>query len=153
MTLANLFLLGWNYEKWKYILPFNRLANDGANLESSEISAQTESNADERRDFSRFGIDALYRRFRIFLKQLLRDKFPLKFFAGVFAAVVFFVVVVPDVLYRIKPRNTLAQCLRQFNNRSKTVAGENFCDCIHRNGEPLDKCLTAYENAPDDDAR
>src|SRR5918993_950668 len=28
MVLANLYLLGWNYEKWKYILPFNRQAND-----------------------------------------------------------------------------------------------------------------------------
>ena len=25
MTLANLYILCWNYEKWKYILPFNRL--------------------------------------------------------------------------------------------------------------------------------
>jgi uncharacterized membrane protein YphA (DoxX/SURF4 family) len=28
MTLANLYLLGWNYEKWKYILPFNYLENE-----------------------------------------------------------------------------------------------------------------------------
>ena len=28
MTLANLYLLGWNYEKWKYILPFNHLENE-----------------------------------------------------------------------------------------------------------------------------
>jgi uncharacterized membrane protein YphA (DoxX/SURF4 family) len=30
MVLANLYVLGWNYEKWKYILPFNRPAiSDG----------------------------------------------------------------------------------------------------------------------------
>ena len=25
MTLANLYVLAWNYEKWKYILPFNEI--------------------------------------------------------------------------------------------------------------------------------
>ena len=34
MTLANLYLLAWNYEKWKYILPFNRLANDSSKSEN-----------------------------------------------------------------------------------------------------------------------
>lgn len=149
MTLANLFLLGWNYEKWKYILPFNRPAGDAAERESFESAAQSESGG----VFSRYGLRSLYGRFRRFLKRLSSDKFPFKFSAGVLAAVVFFVVVVPDILYRVKPRNTLIQCQRQFNGRNRTAAGENFCNCIHRNGEPLDKCLAEYENAPDDAAR
>ena len=153
MTLANLYILGWNYEKWKYILPFNRLANenDAAKLNSLESDIQTQESAEQQRTvFSRYGIRSFYARFRIFFKQLLNDKFPTLFFAGVFTAVVFFMVVVPNILYRIKPRNTLPQCVKQFKDSRRTKAGENFCDCIHKNGEPLNKCLNEYNKAPDD---
>src|SRR5215213_2510383 len=115
MVLANLYVLGWNYEKWKYILPFNRP------VISDELTA----------------------------KKSLSNKFPTLFFAGVFAAVVFFMAVVPS-LYSIKPRNTAAQCIKQFKDSRRTKAGENFCDCIHKNGEPLDKCLNEYNQAPED---
>ncbi|MCP9493703.1 MAG: hypothetical protein MSG64_04515 [Pyrinomonadaceae bacterium MAG19_C2-C3] len=115
MVLANLYLLGWNYEKWKYILPFNRPPiSDGL----------TE-------------------------KKSLSNKFPTLFFAGVFAAVIVCVVGIPS-LYSIKPRNTLLQCQKQFKNSNKTKAGEVFCNCVHQNGEPLDKCMNEYTNAPDD---
>lgn len=150
MVLANLYLLGWNYEKWKYILPFNRLANDVTKRENFQSDIEIEGSAGERDVFSRNGIRWLYARLRFLFKQLLNDKFPLKFFAGVFAAIIFFVVVVPDILYRIKPRNTLLQCQKQFQNRNRTKAGEDFCNCIHQNGEPLDKCLNEYNKAPDD---
>ncbi len=155
MTLANLYLLGWNYEKWKYILPFNRPANDSDAIKrkSPESDVQTQESAGQRTVFSRHGIRSLYARFRFFFKQLLNDKFPLKFLAGVFAAVVFFVVVVPNILYRIKPRNTLLQCQKQFKGKNRTIAGENFCNCIHQNGEPLDKCMNEYEQVPEDTFR
>ncbi len=149
MTLANLFLLGWNYEKWKYIFPFNRLADDLINQKSFETDIQTPESAENRRVFSRSGIRSLYARFRNFIKQLFSDKFPWLFSAGVFAAVVICAIGIPS-LYRIKPRNTQPQCLRQFKDGSKTKAGEAFCNCIHQNGEPLDKCLFEYNNAPDD---
>ncbi len=151
MVLANLYVLGWNYEKWKYILPFNRLANDNdaAKRKSLESDVQTQESASERAVFSRHPIRSLDARFRIFFKQLLNDKFPLKFLAGVFAAVVICVVGIPS-LYSVKPRNTLPQCLRQFKNSNKTKAGETFCNCIHKNGEPLDKCMIEFFNAPDD---
>ncbi len=118
MVLANLYVLGWNYEKWKYILPFNRPAiSDGL----------TE-------------------------KKSLSNKFPTLFFAGVFAAVIVFVAVVPR-LYSIMPRDTLPQCIKQFKDSRRTKAGENFCGCIHNNGEPLDKCLNEYNLAPEDTIR
>ncbi|HEX8638112.1 MAG TPA: hypothetical protein VF692_08625 [Pyrinomonadaceae bacterium] len=116
MTLANLYVLGWNYEKWKYILPFNHPT-------FSDESAQK--------------------------KKKLSNKFPILFFAGVVAVVAFFMLVFPR-LYSIKPRNTLPQCVRQFKDTRRAKAGENFCDCIHKNGEPLGKCLSDYNNAPDD---
>ncbi len=137
MTLANLFLLGWNYEKWKYILPFNSLANETTKPENAGNKV-----------FSRYGIRPLYARFHVFLKQLFNQKFPTLFFAGVFAAIVIFVVGIPS-LYSIKPRNTLAQCLKQFKDSRKAKAGENFCGCIHQNGEPLDKCLNDFNKTPE----
>jgi len=150
MTLANLYLLAWNYEKWKFILPFNRPAVEFNNQESPESEAPTVENAGRRTLISRLGF--IYTRFRNFLKELRHDKFPALFFAGVFAAAVICVIVIPK-LFSVKPRNTLPQCLRQFKDTNRTVAGENFCGCIHNNGNPLNKCLTEYEHAPDDSAR
>ncbi len=151
MTLANLYLLAWNYEKWKYILPFNRLANQADSIKPKDFGSaiQTGTSADAPASFFQHRINSLHARFRVFLKRLVNDKFPLKFFAGVFA-VVFFMIVVPNILYRIKPRNTLAQCQRQFTGKNRTVAGGVFCNCIHQNGEPLDKCLNEYNQAPND---
>jgi len=154
MVLANLYLLGWNYEKWKYILPFNRPANDNDVIKqkSLESDVQTQKSAGQRTVFSRHGIRLLYARFRIFFKQLLNDKFPTLFFAGVFAAVVFFMQVVPR-LYSIKPRNTLLLCQGQFKGKNRIKAGNDFCNCIHQNGEPLDKCMNEYEQVPEDTFR
>ncbi|MDQ3323035.1 MAG: DoxX family protein [Acidobacteriota bacterium] len=112
MVLANLYLLCWDYDKWKFILPFNRPAI------SDELTE----------------------------KKSLSNKFPTLFFAGVFAAVIFFMLVVPR-LYSIKPRNTLLQCQKQFKGSNRTKAGEDFCNCIHQNGKPLDKCMNEYDQA------
>jgi len=138
MTLANLYLLGWNYEKWKYILPFNRVENFEAQESSGGKSV-----------FPRYGIKSLYLRFRAFLKKLFQEKFPIRFFGGVSAVAAFFMFVFPN-FYSLKPRNTLPQCLSQFKNTNKTKAGEIFCNCIHQNGEPLDKCMNEYNNSPDE---
>src|SRR5215217_429201 len=90
MVLANLYLLGWNYEKWKYILPFNRPADvtEVTKQKSLESYLQTQERADKRAVFSTHGISFLGARFRLFFRQLLNDKFPILFFAGVFAAIV-----------------------------------------------------------------
>jgi len=151
MTLANLYILSWNYEKWKYILPFNPLANDNEAVKqkSLEKDFQTEESVGQRSIFSRYGIRSLSTRFRAFIKQLFSDRFPILFFTGVFVAVAFFMVVVPN-LFSVKPRNTLPQCLKQFKDSRRAKAGENFCNCIHNNGEPLGKCLSEYDNAPDE---
>ena len=151
MVLADLYLLGWNYEKWKYILPFNRLAtaDDVTGQWSLESHAQTRETAGKLALLSRHGIRLLYARFYVIFRRLLDDKFPALFFAGVFAAVVICVAGIPS-LYVIKPRNTSAQCVRQFRNSNRTQAGEKFCACIHKNGEPLDKCMNEYFNAPAD---
>src|ERR687894_572858 len=78
MVLANLYLLGWNYEKWKYILPFNRPANadDVTKQRSLESYVQPQESAGKRAIFSKHGIRLLYARLHILFKQLLNDKFP-----------------------------------------------------------------------------
>lgn len=150
MTLANLYLLGWNYEKWKLILPFNRPENDAAGRTISANDVQTQEESKGRHNgFSRYGVSFLSARFRLFLKQLFSDKFPTLFFAAVFAVVLFFILVVPR-LFSVLPRNTFEKCARQFKDGRRIQAGESFCGCIHHNGEPLDKCLNDYYNAPDD---
>jgi hypothetical protein len=144
MTLANLFLLGWNYEKWKYILPFNRPENE-----------QRIESANDRSFFSRYGIKSFYAKFRNLLGQLFTRRFPFLrnfpylFVGGVLVTIIIFMIGVPS-LFRVKPRNTEAQCLRQFNNTVKTKAGAAFCKCVHQDGEPLDKCMIEFFNAPED---
>lgn len=116
MVLANLYVLGWNYEKWKYILPFNRPAiSDGL--------------TEKKKGFS--------------------NKFPTLFFAGVAAAVIIFMLVIPK-LYDVLPKNSLLQCQKQFTGKNRTKAGDDFCNCVHTNGKPLDKCLDEYDKAPED---
>src|SRR5918997_2362683 len=58
MVLANLYILGWNYEKWKYILPFNRPANadDVTKQRSLESYVQPQESAGKRAIFSKHGI-------------------------------------------------------------------------------------------------
>src|SRR5215212_3305063 len=72
MTLANLYILGWNYEKWKYILPFNRPADadDVTRQKSLESYVQSQEGGGKRAVFSWHGIRLLYAHFRIFFKQL-----------------------------------------------------------------------------------
>lgn len=151
MTLANLFLLGWNYERWKYILPFNHLSNDITNQKNLESVIQTQESSGNQTFFSRYRIHPLYGRFRNFLKQLFNDKFPTLFFGGVFAAVVVCVIGIPN-LYSILPHNTQAMCRKQFKSSNRIKAGNGFCNCIHNNGEPLNKCLIEYNKIPDDDS-
>ncbi len=148
MTLANLYLLGWNYEKWKYILPFNRAENNAEITEPKNLESKT---ASRRNISSHFAIRPLYARFRTFLRQLFNDKFPTLFFAGVFAVAVFFAVVSPR-LFNALPRNSFAVCQTQFTDTDKTEAGIDFCTCVHKNGTPLDQCLDEYEKSIKTDA-
>ena len=52
----------------------------------------------------------------------------------------------------IMPRNTLKDCREQCKDSKRSKACYEFCDCIHKQGEPLNKCLDAYEASPQDSA-
>ena len=44
------------------------------------------------------------------------------------------------------PRNSLSDCKKQFVNTEKETVGLQFCECIHKKGNALNKCLEEYEN-------
>jgi hypothetical protein len=48
----------------------------------------------------------------------------------------------------IMPRNTLKDCQDQCKGSKKSKACYDFCDCIHKQGQPLDSCLDKYDKAP-----
>ncbi len=78
--------------------------------------------------------------------QNLSPKFPTTFFLGVVAAVAM-VVAFARFGYDLMPRNTSGDCKLQCEGSSNPQACYNYCDCIHEQGQPLDKCLEAYNKA------
>jgi uncharacterized membrane protein YphA (DoxX/SURF4 family) len=74
------------------------------------------------------------------------SKFPYLFFGCVFAAAIS-VIVVNDFLFDIRPGNEEAEC----TNGCKFIEGPNacqvFCDCIYKQGNPLNACLNEYHRA------
>ena len=111
MVLSCLYLLCWDYDRLKFVLPFNK---------SPVTPATAQQNTDSR-------------------------KFHVRFFAGVAGAVVMVVLLIR--LYDIMPRNTLKDCKRQCSNSKNSDACNLFCDCIHTQGQPLNKSLEAYDQA------
>ncbi len=86
--------------------------------------------------------------------RILRDKsegiktFPTKFFIGSLATLVVLIFVLIN-MYNIEPRNTLRDCETQAKNSKNPKAVDDFCNCIHTEGQPLNKCLDAYDRALD----
>lgn len=106
MVLANLYLLCWDYDKLKFILPFKQPA---------AIPAVPRPN----------------------------NKFPVVFFLGVLAAIVVLVLIITNI-FNIMPRDTISGCKNQCKGSNNPQACQDFCDCIHLQGKPLDQCLEKY---------
>ena len=79
-------------------------------------------------------------------QKAINNKFPVKFFAGAFAAIVVLVLVITN-LFDIMPRNTLQDCNIQCNGKTAPGACRTFCENIHLKGRPLDKSLDEYHKA------
>lgn len=73
-------------------------------------------------------------------------KFPFAFFGSVFFVVVF-VIVINIFLYEIRPGNSFIECTNGCKDSKYPKASKDFCDCIHNQGKPLDKCLEEYKQA------
>ena len=65
-------------------------------------------------------------------------------------SIILIAVLVVTSSCEIMPRNTLKDCRQQCKDRKKSKACYDFCDCIHKQGQPLDSCLEKYEKASDD---
>lgn len=79
------------------------------------------------------------------------NKFPFKFVLGSAAAVAGIVAgVFAMSSYAIMPENSISDCEGRFEDSNRTIAGAEFCNCIHNEGLPLDTCLGKYEMAADD---
>lgn len=84
---------------------------------------------------------------RVFRNKAERiDTFPVKFFLGIFAVLVVVILILIN-MYKIEPYNTLKDCQRQAQTSKNPKATDDFCNCIHTEGKPLDKCLETYERA------
>ena len=113
MLLANLFLLAWDYQRLKYILPFSRHDGDHQIVET--------------------------------------NKFPVLFFAFVFATAVS-VIVINAFLFDIRPGNSQIECTNGCKNSGSPNACQHFCDCIYKQGNPLNVCLNEYQEEKDKNA-
>ena len=111
MVLANSYVLVWNYDRLKYILPFKKYSNYGILQKPKKYN----------------------------------NKFPFIFFTTV-VAIVALTVGIFVFGYEVMPRNSLSDCKKQFVNTEKETVGLQFCECIHKKGNALNKCLEEYEN-------
>ena len=109
MLCAVLFLLCWDYHKFKNIFPFNRAVSKTPLPKKSELT----------------------------------NKFPFAFSAGVISVIVV-VMAHAILLYDIMPRNSISECRKQCDGDNDTDCF-NFCNCIHKEGKSLEKCLDAYD--------
>lgn len=110
MVLACLFLLFWDYHKFKFILPFKHPSGC----------------------------------YIIPKKKGLNKKFPKFFFLGVFLTCIL-IVSGMSRMYTLLPRNTLSECRKQCFDSDFQADCFVFCECIHKQGLPFNKCLTAYK--------
>lgn len=111
MVLASLFLLIWDYDRLKHILPFKQPKTD------PPVS-----------------------------KKPLGKHLRIIFFGGCFTALAF-IIIGTFHLYEIVPGNSEAECSNQCASSKNPAACEFFCDCIYKQGLPLDSCLAAYKKA------
>ncbi|WP_325407319.1 hypothetical protein [Agriterribacter sp.] len=113
MVLASLFLLIWDYNRLKHLLPFKQPKTDP-----------------------------------YVLKKPLGKSIRIIFFGSSFA-VLAFIIIGTFYLYEIGPQNSEAECKNQCASSKNPAACEIFCDCIYKQGQPLDSCLTTFANAKD----
>lgn len=113
MVLASLFLLIWDYDRLKHILPFKQ----------PEPSPRV-------------------------LKKPVGKRLRVLFFGGSFAVLVI-ILIGTFYLHEIGPGNSEAECRNQCASSKNPAACEIFCDCIYKQGRPLDSCLATFDKAKD----
>jgi uncharacterized membrane protein YphA (DoxX/SURF4 family) len=113
LVLASMFLLIWNYDRLKHILPFK----------------QPETGPPV-------------------LKKPLGVRLRVMFFGGSFALLAI-IIFGTFYLFEIGPGNSEAECRNQCAGSKNPAACQTFCDCIYKQGQPLDSCLANYDKMKD----
>jgi uncharacterized membrane protein YphA (DoxX/SURF4 family) len=72
----------------------------------------------------------------------------LMFFGGCFA-VLAIIIFGTFYLYEIVPGNSEEECRNQCASSKNPAACQAFCDCIYKQGQPLDSCLANFDKAKD----
>jgi hypothetical protein len=111
--LACLFLLVWDYDRLKPILPFKQ---------PKPVPPV--------------------------LKRPLGKRLRLVFFCGCLA-VLAIIIFGTFYLYEIVPGNSEDECRNQCASSKNPAACQIFCDCIYKQGQPLDSCLATFYKAAD----
>ncbi len=70
------------------------------------------------------------------------------FFGGC-SAVLAFIIIGTFYLYEITPGNSEDECRNQCASGNNPAACAVFCDCIYKEGQTLESCLTTYDAAED----
>ena len=117
MLLANVFLLAWDYDRLKHVLPLGQTSDDRRVLAKAGGKTGAKTN-----------------------------RFPAWFF-GLVVAVVASVIVVNQFLYDIRPGNSRIECTNGCRDSGSPNACQNFCGCIYDRGNPLNACLDEYQGA------
>jgi uncharacterized membrane protein YphA (DoxX/SURF4 family) len=82
------------------------------------------------------------------LKKPLGKRLRILFFGGSFA-VIAFIIAGTFYLHEIGPCNSEDECRNQCASSKNPAACEIFCDCIYKQGQPLDSCLATFDKAKD----
>ena len=138
MVLANLYILLYNYERLKFILPIQSKAlNYNAPLQASEISETSTLAPDQPLRFTP-GIAA-------FKNPAISKKFPFLFAGGVLLTA-FLTLVSTNRIYEIMPRNSYNDCVTRLPEAlEENAASFDFCNCIHNQGKPLEACIAEFD--------
>lgn len=72
-------------------------------------------------------------------------KFPVLFFAFVFAMALL-VIVINIFVFDVRPGNSAIECTNGCSGNP--TACQHFCDCIFKKGDPLKVCLKEYREEP-----
>lgn len=113
MILACLYLLLWDYDRIKHILPFKQPHS------TPHI-----------------------------IKKPLGKRLRIVFFGGCITAIAV-IVIGTSYLYEIVPGDSEEEARNQCPGSKNPKACETFCDCVYRQGLPLDSCLAAFNKAKD----
>lgn len=82
------------------------------------------------------------------LKKPLGVRLRIAFFGGCIA-VLTIIIFGTFYLYEIVPGNDEAECRNQCAGSKNPAACAEFCDCIYKEGQPLDSCLATFNKVKD----